>query len=83
MPPAEAPPARTVRCAIYTRKSTEEGLSQCERMSICERSPQAKGESWLGGLLSRVFAASFSKEWLTACRHQRGMKRPRACPPNG
>ena len=28
MPPAEAPPARTVRCAVYTRKSTEEGLSQ-------------------------------------------------------
>ena len=28
MPPAEAPTAPTVRCAIYTRKSTEEGLSQ-------------------------------------------------------
>src|ERR1700690_356720 len=28
MPPAEALSARTVRCAIYIRKSTEEGLSQ-------------------------------------------------------
>jgi DNA invertase Pin-like site-specific DNA recombinase len=28
MPPAEAPAPRPVRCAIYTRKSTEEGLHQ-------------------------------------------------------
>ena len=28
MAPAEAPKPPTVRCAIYTRKSTEEGLSQ-------------------------------------------------------
>jgi site-specific DNA recombinase len=28
MPPAEASAAQAVRCAIYTRKSTEEGLSQ-------------------------------------------------------
>ena len=28
MTPAEASPPRAVRCAIYTRKSTEEGLSQ-------------------------------------------------------
>ena len=28
MAPAEAPAPRPVRCAIYTRKSTEEGLSQ-------------------------------------------------------
>ena len=28
MPPAEVSAAQAVRCAIYTRKSTEEGLSQ-------------------------------------------------------
>src|SRR5262249_31944620 len=27
-PPDGAPPAKTVRCAVYTRKSTDEGLDQ-------------------------------------------------------